>query len=159
MSDRIFTAALRGQLKSLEKLLEEGVDPNTVNEVGYTPTMAAAHDGRVDCLKLLISTGANVNLADDSGRTALINAVQHSTVETVRLLLDQGSNVNHQTELGHSPLMHVPFNNYPPTDCVELAGLLIENGADIRATDKTGKTALDFAKSKSREDLFEILST
>ena len=108
---------------------------------------------------MLISAGANVNATDSSGRTALINAVQHSTVEVTQLLLTHGAEVNHVTESGHSALMHVVFNNYPLTDCIELANLLIKNGAIVGTTDNSGKTALDLAKSKGREHLFEILST
>ncbi|WP_438465113.1 ankyrin repeat domain-containing protein [Marinomonas sp. PE14-40] len=158
MTKDIFYAALRGNATALVELLDSGIEPNIKNELGCTPLMAAAHDGRTECIRILISRGANVNASDKSGFTALSNSIQHSTMETTCLLIENNADINHITQSGFSPLMFVPYNNYPVTDKIELAKYLLGKGADINAKDDSGLTALDHAKKKDCQYLYEALS-
>jgi ankyrin repeat protein len=43
------------------------------------------------------------------------------------------------------------------TGDAEILDLLLRNGADPRAKDKSGKTALSFAKESRREDKIQVL--
>lgn len=159
MTKDIYEAALRGDTKTLAAILASGGNSNEKNEVGYTPLMAAAHDGRTECIKILLEHSAEVNSEDESGFTALTNAVQHSNIITTKLLIENGANANHETKAKFTPLMFVAYNNYPPTDKIELANILLEAGADPAVTDSSDLTASDHAARKGLDGLSELLKT
>ena len=50
-------------------LLQEGADPNTVDNDGLTPDHRAGMSGRSDCLTLLSEAGADPNTIDEYGNT------------------------------------------------------------------------------------------
>jgi hypothetical protein len=73
-------------------------------------------------------------------------------IQEVKDALQNGSDVNAR-ELGKTPLMLAAMGNSP-----ELINLLLDNGADINATDTfTGKTALDYAKEFDQKQTIKTL--
>jgi ankyrin repeat protein len=55
-------------------------------------------------------------------------------------LIHADANLDHEDDEGNTALQKAALNNYQ--DCVDL---LLENGANINAKDKKGRTALYFA--------------
>jgi len=87
---------------------------------------------------------------------ALLFASMFGYEECVDILLKAKANVNIQTTgTGTSSLMYAAaVGRY------SLCVMLIENGADVRMTNKNGKSALDWAKEKegtSRSEIIERL--
>lgn len=75
-------------------------------------------------------------------------SIYKNDIEMVKKLIQLGADVN-EFSGGKSPLMYAArFNN------VEMIKLLVANGANLKAKDKHGRTALDYAKlSKANEAL------
>ncbi len=71
--DKILTAALKGDVNTLKALLEKGVSPNTINQIGggETPLMYAMGQNRFECAKLLLEFGADANIRAKDGHTVL----------------------------------------------------------------------------------------
>ena len=70
--DDIYIAARWGDVESLQKFINEGVDVDgDDNEKrGYTPLMMAASSGHKDAAKILIDNGANIH-AEFLGKSIL----------------------------------------------------------------------------------------
>jgi uncharacterized protein len=51
-------------------LLAAGADPDSRQQQGYTPLMAAAHSGDLETLEVLLTSGADPSLTNDDGHTA-----------------------------------------------------------------------------------------
>jgi len=62
-------AIVKGDIETVEKLLELGANVNEVS-LGLTPAMYAAKYNKVDILKLLVKKGADLNRRSDRGFTA-----------------------------------------------------------------------------------------
>jgi cytohesin len=84
-------AALKGNIESLELLLEHNVDVNAADERGGTPLHLAARNSNPDCVSLLLQHGANVNAKAIDRSTPLHNAAKEMDEESIRLLLDAGA--------------------------------------------------------------------
>ena len=82
------------------------------------------------------------------GRTALIIAsAYYGGVPLCRVLLDHGANVNAITVNGETALMLAASNEKS-----DLVSYLLQRGADPKIMDKSGKAALDYAKSANIDD-------
>ena len=69
-------AARQGHTKSVEALLEAGVDINQVSPADKSsPILVAAVNGHFDLAKLLLNRGADPKLASEAGATPLYAAV------------------------------------------------------------------------------------
>jgi len=72
MSDDIFTACQKNQVKRLQELLEDGADVNQTDwDRGNTPIHWACAGGNLDSIELLLEFGADVNGQNKHGRTPL----------------------------------------------------------------------------------------
>ena len=82
---------LFGSAADVQKLLDEGLDPNAATKSGGTTAlMMAAPDA--EKMKVLIDRGANVNARSETKYTALMVATQHrESTPAVRLLLAHGA--------------------------------------------------------------------
>ncbi|MCE7984276.1 MAG: sigma-70 family RNA polymerase sigma factor [Caldilinea sp. CFX5] len=81
------TAALEGQLATLELLLLDGLDVNAPGHKGQTLLHWAAQQGQYDVVELLLQHKADPTLKDRNGKTALQLAVegnQHQIAELLR---------------------------------------------------------------------------
>lgn len=102
-SSKLYSAIRSGDVNGLKALLEDGVDPNVLDERGTTPLMNAAAVGSVEEMKILIQHGADVNVLNKFGATALMWSVRDP--QRARLLVEHGADVNAVSGLGRTPLM------------------------------------------------------
>jgi len=106
------------RLKTLNKLLELGANPNVLHAQDMTALMCAAKLGTsygwkaaVDNCEVLIKSGANVNLANTAGETALMLASASGNSKLVVLLIKSGAEVNAVNKVGDSAMNYA--NNAP----------------------------------------------
>lgn len=139
------SVALRDRSPKVAALLLDNpqVDVNFVSPNGETPLMMAALRGETAAARRLIERGAEVNRA---GWTPLHYAATNGHLDVVNLLLKHHAFVDPQDpQTQATPLMLAArFGTEPVVD------RLLEEGADIRMTDKQGATAVDYARASGR---------
>jgi ankyrin repeat protein len=91
-NDRFLVAATQGDLATLNRLLDEGVNPNYVNERGFNGLFMAVHQNHADCVARLLEVGANPNhYANVVSTLPLAHAALNGNADIIRLLLAGGS--------------------------------------------------------------------
>lgn len=124
-------AVARSNVVIAELLLKAGANPDLTNELGFGPLSLAITNGSAAIVRMLLEKGANPNVARENGETPLMTAARLGQVEVVKLLLDRKANVNvRDKKFGQTPLMWAAGRP-------EAVRLLVNHGADIRATTST----------------------
>lgn len=102
-----FQAAYLGQTEIVRTYLENGVDPNTIddNEQQMTALMYAAWGGSVNVIKYLLANRADINRRKKNGATALILAAYSNQENAVRALLEGGAEPNIKDKKENTALM------------------------------------------------------
>ncbi|CAE7831615.1 unnamed protein product [Symbiodinium microadriaticum] len=168
-------AASNGHLEVCSVLLLQKANVNLQDADGESPLHKAARFGDRELCELILSWGASVTLADNDGWCPLHEAARWGDGELVESLLQRGADPAARSNDGESAL-HVVPGGYAELEVVqvllmwkgdvnnrdydgetplhlavklgdaELAGLLLQSGADANATNTAGATPLDFAK-------------
>lgn len=134
-------ASKRGHEEVVRLLLREGVDPDSKSESGRTPLSKAAANGHTSIVQLLLAAGVEVESRDEDDVTPLLRAVQNGHTGVVQLLCAVGVDVNSRIDHGQTILMRA--SRWVGDDgCVPQ---LLDRGADLKARDNNGVTALPWA--------------
>jgi len=152
----LHTAAVYGDATVAKMLLDAHSDKNAQNRDGLTPLHQAAQFNNTDVVEALLAVDAIVNTPDRMRWTALHSA---NTADVTKALLAAGANKNAQTPDGLTPL-HIAARS-GQVDKVEV---LLNDGADIGAKDRDGRTAFDLAEDSSKTALnptpfLEVMAT
>jgi len=150
LNAKLLEAATKGDLSTVESLIEEGAYVDARDEKGLTPLIWASANNHVNVVTFLIENGADVNVKHSFGSTALISATMNGCFEVIKILITNGADVNAKICSsvdfpdkisgffeGRTALMEASFSGHRDT-----VDLLIEKGADINAKDERGETAL-----------------
>lgn len=89
----LLEATVRGDHQEVERLLMEGVNPDSHNEDGLTPLHQCAIDNNEQIVRLLLRYGADVNAKDTEQWTPLHAAACCGYIEIVRLLIGQNADL------------------------------------------------------------------
>lgn len=107
-----------------------------------TPLMKAAWRGDTKKLQDLLDRDEDINAQDEFGWTAIRYAIRNQQADAARLLsVDFKADVNLASNSGCTPLMSAARNNMK-----EMVKGLLNSGADVKAVDNEGLTALDYAR-------------
>jgi len=120
-------------------LLEKGANVNLADSLGDTALVDAAGGGGPDYVRivaLLLSHGADVHVANDA---AIFSAAKRADPEVLRMLIDKGALVNakDRDNTGETVLMAAASG---VSD--RKLQMLLAAGADLKATNDEGETAL-----------------
>ena len=103
-----------GNIKILEKLLNQGADVNIRNHKGETALHCASKAGFVAVTELLLSYGANIDVTDNKGLSPLQHALR-STIKSrlnsasvVQILLRHGASTTNLSECDRRKLEGLP---------------------------------------------------
>ncbi|XP_068638058.1 ankyrin repeat domain-containing protein EMB506, chloroplastic-like isoform X2 [Aristolochia californica] len=140
------TLALSAQMHSMDKLIEHGVDIDSVDKDGFTALHWAVMGKQEAVISHLLRKGANLHVSDKDGATPLHYAVQVGAMQTVKLLIKYKVDVNVADHEGWTPL-HVAIQSR----CRDIAKVLLINGADKTRRNKDGKTPLDLSLSYGKD--------
>src|SRR2546429_150643 len=90
---------------------------------------------------------AEPNGKDESGETVLMAAVRYDSIETIQALLQAGADVKAVDKDQQTILMRAARTDYRSATAnrIALLKLLIDRGADVRARDSSGRTALHWS--------------
>lgn len=165
-------------IEQIRELIDKGVNLNVKDANGWTPLMKVAFIGRIATAKLLIEKGADVNTSDFHGNTILMHVAAMpfpEQAEIFKILVQKGADVNAknverwtalmQAAKGHSATIIKELINKGKMDVaknfesipLEMARLLIKNGADVNAKDVRGLTALIMAASEGHTETVKQL--
>lgn len=102
-----FRAAYSGQTEVVRTYIENGVDPNAINDDGIemTALMYAASNGKVEVIKYLLTHGADINRRKKSGATALMLAANSNNEDAVNILLESGAEPNIRDKMENTALI------------------------------------------------------
>jgi ankyrin repeat protein len=140
---KLFRSVFAGDIRTIESLLNKGLDPNLSDEQGMSLLMhATLAPNSYEVSKQLIRKGALVTKRDNDRQTALMLSVSHGRCDLAKLLIFYGARVDARDVRGANVLMYACTSGNP-----EVVQLLLNNGADVTARDIDGLTALNFALS------------
>jgi uncharacterized protein len=153
----LMLAARAGSLPVAKLLVKAGATVNTAERLrGQTALMWAAAAGSAEVVEFLIAHKAEIEVRaarndwgnqitsepraqyrPAGGLTPLLYAAREGCADCVRHLLKGGADIDRPTPEGVTPLMVALDNMH-----FELAGLLLDEGANIHVADWWGRTAL-----------------
>ena len=161
-------AAREGDIESAEALLDAGANVNQATEYGWTPLLTAVNNRNYKLASFLLERGADPNLANKGGWTPLYIATDNRNIEggdypvpkpdldhleIIKALLDKGAKPN--TPVKENTLTRTiftmqwfwedgatPFIRAAQSSDTVLMKLLLERGADPKATTVNGDNAL-----------------
>lgn len=155
-SDDLVSAAKRGDVAAVNRLLQAGADVNQPKFVSVggnigdaTALMVASFQGSLEVVQALLAAKADVNATmseKKNGETALTFAVQKGDVEVVRALLAANADVNHVSSNGNSPL-YVAAR----TANLNMVKVLLTAKPKLNLQPEGGNTELMYAISNGRD--------
>jgi len=158
MSQELFAAARSGDAAQVKSLLDAGAAHGAADEAGETALMHAARSGHVAAVQVLLAAGAEANAKSPHGWTALAKAAYNGDtdrgyVEVIELLHQAGATLDDRIFFGITPLMLAAGGGDAP-----VVEWLINNGADVLATNEGGRTARMMANDKFYIDVINLLN-
>lgn len=158
MTALMWAATMNPNPDVILNLLKCGAEVNGRDISGRTPLFFAAESNpNPDIIAPLIDGGADVNAVDKEGKSPLMAAAQNAgrsrNPEVISALIRAGANVNARGGyFGWTPLMWAAQNTNSAT-----IKLLLNGGADVRARDKNGSTALYWASLARNSNATTVL--
>ncbi len=119
-----------------------------------TPMLELATTNRTSSVRALLDAGAKVDEADNDGITVLSWAAIANRADMARLLIERGADVNHVDKNGMTPLLYAASIDFGDSSMIDL---LLKSGARASARTKSGKTALDLARTYQHTHLLASL--
>ncbi|XP_076043693.1 transient receptor potential cation channel subfamily A member 1-like [Oratosquilla oratoria] len=144
-------ASKRGQIRSLDSLIQLGASVRTKNNRNESPLHFAAKYGRYNTIHKLIESVQGfliLNESDDEGKTALHIASEEGHNRVVTLLLSKGA-LLHRDYMGRTPLHLAAKGGHVDT----ITTLLSFHSHMLDQTDKDGNTPLHIAVCSNKADV------
>jgi ankyrin repeat protein len=152
----LMAAAEGSDAEVVRLLLDKGADAKARTRVGWTALHAAAVAGDRGVAEALLAHGADVNARETfHGRTPLLWAAAGGRADLVKLFLDRGADARvKETFNGATALIWAAASERGD---IGLVNLLLEKGADPRAKDDHGHSAVDWALRRGSRKVVELL--
>jgi hypothetical protein len=141
----------RGDLNTVRRWLDEGLDPEYQAAQIGTGLMVAAWNGNIEMMALFVARGANPRRANRHGEQPVQLAAWNGHEAAVKWLLERGAVLNREGN-NWGALHYAVFNGHE-----KLARELIARGAEVNARSPNGSTPLMLAAREGREELTKVL--
>jgi len=142
-------ALISGDTAWAIKLINRGMDVNSVDAAGNTLLMQTVNRDNQEFFDYLLQRRARINTRNRNGETALSLAAYRGKLYFVQRLVDSGADVN---LYGWPPLIYAAFNGH-----TAVAEYLLKKGAEVNGTTENGSTALLFAARFGHIEVVELL--
>jgi ankyrin repeat protein len=168
----LMLAARSGHVPVVEFLVAKGAAFDPAKVTWPSPLVVAAMHGRTKVVEWFLAHGVDVDARPDNEKTALMEACDFGQFETVRLLLEKKADPKLKVKFWGSALhcigQEAPAWG-PRSDTkakvnpdrikrdVEIARLLIDAGADLKAKNSFGGTPLHEAANRGQAEIAELL--
>jgi uncharacterized protein len=182
-TDAIVKAVKFDDAARVSKMLERGMDPNTVDDEGMPLLVLAAREQSDKTAKLLIDNpNTDIEKVDRHDENAMMLAALNGDVALVKALIAKDAEVNkkgwaplhYAAANGHDDVVALLLDHSAYVDAASPNGttplmmaargnhlttmkILLDGGADPRLKNQIGMTALDFAKHYHAKDATEGL--
>jgi ankyrin repeat protein len=142
----LHAAVAQGSVPLAKILISHGADLEAPSEDrGARAIHLAANFGDLEMLNLLLDAGADIEAQDQTGQRPLLIAAATNNLKVVKVLLDRDAdNAARESGEGQTPLMRASRLGF-----LEIAEVLVANGADINAVDNAGRSPLKLAATSS----------
>ena len=157
MTATLHSAAQAGDLQQVQALLAGGADVNGADADGSTALHLAAFNGHLDVVRALLAAGADANAQDAQGWTPIFKAAYNHEMDcgfapVAQALVEAGANVNQRIFYGLTPLMLAAGGGE-----AAVCEVLLNAGAEVKAANEGGRTALAMAKERFFVDVINLL--
>nr|XP_022906763.1 uncharacterized protein LOC111418452 [Onthophagus taurus] len=174
----LYCATFNNEYEFGRLLIESGADINAKDKYKQTPLHLAASDKNSEFAWLLIENGADINAKTTSDETVLHCAAMSGDIELGRLLLENGADVTAELPWKGTPIFvaarceNIEFVRLlieyvgdvnsllqfaASTGNIELGQLLLENGADFRASTISRQTPIFVAAENNNLEFIRLL--
>jgi ankyrin repeat protein len=167
-------AAMNGNARIVDALLESGADANTASAEGETVLMTAAHSGSEAVVRVLLAHGATVDMKEGwLGQTALMMAAAENHPGVVSALMDAGADVEARSTRTNFPTLEWGVGGMSTTvlprgywtslmfaaqqGSLAAMRVLADGGADLNQVDPDGTTALVLAIINAHYDVAALM--
>ncbi|XP_041795717.1 ankyrin repeat, SAM and basic leucine zipper domain-containing protein 1 [Chelmon rostratus] len=145
------TAICQGDIRTVERLLDNGMDVETRLGLGWTPLMYVFCVANYDMAKLLLDRGASANFVTDDVTvlmaSVLASASEDKIASCVGLLLSRGADPNIADRCQITCLMRAAQVGY-----CKVINLLVSHGAELNVQNMNGYSALSIAVQYGRKE-------
>ena len=153
----IFAAAILGDIQSIKKLINEGLDINEPTKTGKMPLNLTASNGLKRATEYLLASGANINCKDDQGLSPLFSAVRKTHKEIVEILIFNGANIKTEKRLLHQLSWVGHKEKEERIKQSEIAKTLILKGVNLNEKDLSGASPLHAAAEHGHSEMAILL--
>ncbi len=139
MNSELASAAERGDLSAVERLLEEGASVENRDDSGRTALVAAAYENHLEVARKLIEAGADVNVKDDTEQSAYLISTSEvgNDPRLLRLTLRNGADVESLDSYNGTGLIRASERGY-----AEIVKELLKTDIDVDHVNNLEWTAL-----------------
>lgn len=148
-------AVEKGDQGSCQLFLQAGFSPDLANKKGVSVLCLAVRSAHLGVLRLLLDQGADVNLRSrDRDNSPLMDASAEGLTDIVRELIRRGADLSGLSRNGQNALVLAIGKG-----AQDIAGILLEAGADPFVSDKLGMNACQYAQMLGRKEFLAQVST
>lgn len=148
----LHSAAVKGYVNLVQKLIEQGTPVDSKNSEGFTPFSYAITHNSTDMINLLIKNNANVNSVNKQLYTPLHHAAKNGSITRVQFLLNHGADINAKTRYNGTSLHLAAEQGH-----VQIVQLLLAHNVNVNERNRNANTALHEASSKYQTDIMKLL--
>lgn len=152
-SDALLAAAEKGDINTVQSMLESGAEVNGYDLLRNTPLHQAAFYGHERICLLLIKKGAQVDALNEAGFSPLYLAVKAKQSAAVKTLATNGANVNAKYGNSRTTALHMAAS----TGKIDVVETLLIAGADPNVKDMDGNKPADLAKDGDYDAVKKLL--
>ena len=135
--DHLLVAARAGDLETVAKLLESGVEVDGLVPHSYTALAYAASFGHLDVIDLLLEHGAKVTARGRWRKTPLLHAAGSGHIEACKALVKAGANPEDVNWGRHNCVFEACYWGQP-----KALDYFLSLGSDVNSTKPSGHTPL-----------------